>query len=75
MRRPKCDLKGGWPECWNTECRWHGKAAKRWHELDFIQLKHGSNDALETERKALYEKLTVEPAPRKRVSPQAGNEK
>jgi hypothetical protein len=64
-RQSKCDLKGGWPECWNTECRWHGKAAKRWHEIrkriaDERMTREESRE-LRAEEKTLYEQLTREP--------------
>lgn len=64
-RHSKCDLRGGWPECWNTECRWHGKAAKRWHELNSL-LRDRGDPALLRERNEVYQRLTVEP-PRRRA--------
>ena len=63
-RQPKCDLRGGWPECWNTECRRHGKAAKRWHEVNILLRQFGVvlYPELVAERNALYSKLTTEEA-------------
>lgn len=67
MKRSKCDLKGGWYECWNTECRWHGKAAKRWHEIRKRLAGIGEPvtreqaQELREEEKALYALLIREP--------------
>jgi hypothetical protein len=61
-----CDLDGGWPECWNTECPWHGKAATKWHDVRRRQAGFGADErkVLREEEKTLYAKLIVEP-PRK----------
>lgn len=59
MPKSKCDIKCGWEDCLNPECRYHGKAAKRWHELRELSRERDLTTAEVIERNLLYDKMTI----------------